>query len=234
MSNSHFELAMARGTQSDKVADDIRFILIDIVPAWVNMMDVKAATAWATFYSAALANLVAIIYQLPDVLPKAAMLQTSSAAPMGAVLANHILNSAFTRAILPPVLSHRREDIKEFSTITTNDCHVRLNAAGIGTLAGAMSNCRSHLIEMFIAPCTIDVRHPCSTPSKMTWSRAKYSLSILARSVRLALKRRTAMVTHQGIGLADSINRALTGTMINRGLISLKCRIALEACLEHS
>jgi hypothetical protein len=104
VSNSHFEPAMARRTKSDKVIEDIRLVLIVVIAACVNVVNVKTPTAWAFFCTAISTYFVTLVHQQANVFPVAAVLQDFTAAPMWATWANHGIYRALTGAVFTAVL----------------------------------------------------------------------------------------------------------------------------------
>jgi hypothetical protein len=232
--DSHFKATVARGAQGNKIADNVGIILVDIVAARVNMMHVKSATAWATFCATTLANLVPVINHLTDIFPIAAMLQTCTAAPVGTMLAGHVLDSTLARAILPPLLFLGRKNAKGFIAAGASKCNVRTDSAGIGALGGAVSNLWASLVKEFSAKLTGNMGHLFFSPILVTFLRAKDMLDAPARPARLAAEYFSAVATRKRFSLADGVNRAFPRTMPNGRLIGFELLTTLEAYLDHS
>jgi len=117
VSYCHFKPTVTWSAKSNKIADYIRFVLIVIIAAWVNMVNIELAPAWAFACAASFANLISFVYSRPYLVPVSTMLKALTAAPVCAILASHVKNGAFSRAILSPVFYLRWKRLKLFSAI---------------------------------------------------------------------------------------------------------------------
>jgi len=182
---------MTRGTEGYKVTKDIRLVLIYVVPAWVNVMYVKASSAWASCCAAGLAYFVASIDPLADALPIVPVLKASSAAPVGPVCANHMGPSALLRAIL--AVGGRWEGIKGLAAMLADQCDVWPNAASISAFSRTILDAGLRLVKLVSAEGTSKVALASLAPGEMAVAGAEDQPSVFASARRLPLECGAAM-----------------------------------------
>ena len=141
MSKGHFKATMTRGTQADQVIKDISLVLKFKIAATLDVMHVKLSTAWAMVCAAVVANLVAFDDLQPDIFPVATARQLFAASPVGAIVANHMRNRAFSGAEFAPMFDRRREGSELFTAVFARRNGVLSCANGL-TFAAAILGAR--------------------------------------------------------------------------------------------
>jgi hypothetical protein len=228
VSNRHFELDMARSAECNQVAENVRLVLVVVVPARVDMVNVKSAPAGAVRRAAILTHLVTAKDEATNIGPIAPVTLALPAAPMGAVLSGHVGNGAFAGTEAPPLDDCRGERGEQSTALIAshNRAFTGGNVLTSGTAIGVV-----RVLEGNAADGAISSTGGLSAIVGMAITRAKDSLRALA--VGLSLERLSAIGALTAFGFADRVNRALPRTVVHGSLIGFELCPALEARLEH-
>lgn len=230
VSDSHFEPTMTWRTKRNQIIKQVCIVLKFVIAATLNVMHVKRSTAGAVGSTAAMAYLVTFNDLLTDFCPPSTMRKFFSTSPVRTILAGHMRNGAFARAIFSIFLGW--EYIKFLSAAHANKHNMRLYPASVCALLGTMLDFWLSLVETFSAICTIGIRLFCFAPGIMTFTRAKYILFPFY-SIWLALNCFSAMITRNDNRFANSINSTFPRAMIDFGVVSLEFFPTLEAYFDH-
>lgn len=227
MCNRHFKSAVTRGAKGYQVLHDVCYILILIISAWVNVMNVKSATAWAMARTAVLADLIAGKDFCANVFPKAPMLQTSAAAPVCAILSHHVFAGALYRTKTALVFNtvENSKLLTAVFAILERCCYL----ACVRAFERAMSNGRSLLIERLTALFARDVFHLSATIESLTGGATKNIDRLFVGTGWRALKGLAAIRAGESNGFTQGIYRAFTRTMIDCPIVCFEFCSALEA-----
>jgi hypothetical protein len=228
VSKGHFKATMTRGAQADQVIEDISFVLKFKVATTFDVVNVKVSTAWAALYTTVTAYLVALDNLHPDFRPVAPMRQLFTAAPVGAIPAYHVGDSAISGTKLAASLDGRRERSELFAAMLTGRNGV-LACSNRLTFPAAILRAPLHSGLATNKAC-LDL-HKAVCGMARTAAKVKRSLPFLY-SVSGALELFSAMAARQG-DVVSTVGATLRA-MINGSIVGFELFTAVEASLVHS
>lgn len=221
---------MAGSAKRYQVFNNICVILVFVIAPWVNMMDIKPSSTWASYGITSPAHLVSLVDKLSYMVPAPSMAKALSPSPMWAVFAYHVKLAALSTAKLPAFSNGTWKCFKpNAATITSGACvFTRI-------LVGALP--RTAVFLVADQSCFTDFtesRHDrIAFPLAMTLARAKHVDRVASSSTWCPCKGHATLGTGKRYLLADRINSAFPRAVINTALVSLEFTFALEAGFEH-
>lgn len=117
MSDCHFEAAVTGSAERDKVTEHVSVVNVGIVTTGVNVMYVKSAPARTAQSATVTAGLITVKDKLANARPVSPVLQALTAAPVGAILTDHIGYTAGSGAIPTAISDVTRERCKRVAAI---------------------------------------------------------------------------------------------------------------------
>ena len=185
MSDCHFKLTVTRCTQGDKVLHNVCCILIGIVAAWVNMMNVKRPSAFTALNPTVCAPIIADNYSKSNALPILAVVFTLSSLPVWTIFPSHVFKRTFLRTVFAAIGNSRRKGIKLLPTIRASQGGV---FAGAFVLAFSTAIVRERVIKLFTATLTDSNALILFSVFSVAFTRAKEAYSIWSNATWYSMK----------------------------------------------
>lgn len=232
MNNRLLDLRVARRAQRDEIAQVIGHVDDQIVPSSVDVVDVQAPSARATFRSAETAYLVSFNDTLPDFLPHAAMRQDAPTAPVRMIRADHAPLRTRVRAVSPPSLHFAGKCAKRPAAGLARQFLRRGDQRPAALPRAGLLPCVSHVVRTAAdnAMSRVAVR---ALPFRMALARTESALRRSLDRVVWSLEVLPALIASVGFGAHLRCVVARVAAVDRGTTVRLELFTALGAHLEH-